>query len=132
MRNFQTLDETVLDTDSGILTFTTRDQSAANARLNMRREGENIAISSGYGPVEIAMRLRFSELARTISHLQPVDGLGATRQVGNGAVSIALGLQMDGTLLLRSMLISDASGHMTFNFALTPTCTAKLKQWMGV
>jgi hypothetical protein len=132
MRNFQTLEDSILDTDSGILTFTTRDHNPMSARLNLRREGENIAISAGYGPIEIAMRLRFSELARTISHLQPVDGLGASRQVGSGSVSIALGMQKDGTLVIRPMLITDSSGHITLNYELTPSSAAALRQWMGI
>ncbi len=132
MRDYLPLGETLLDTDTGILSFTSGEKSIFMPRLNLRREGENVAISAGFGPVEIAMRLRYAELARIISHLTPVDGLGAARQVGNGQVSIMLGLQTDGSMLVRPMLILDSSGHVVYNFQLTTASTTALRQWLGV
>jgi hypothetical protein len=116
----------------GILSFTSGEQDSFMARLNLRREGEYVALSAGYGPVEIAMRVRYADFTRALTHLQPVDGLAASRQVGSGEVSISLGLQTDGTLVLRPTLASDASGHINFNFELTPASAAALNKWLGV
>ena len=131
MRYFQTLEHSSLDSTTGILSFTAGEDDALAPRLHLKREGEYIALSAGYAGIEIAMRLRHQELARTLAHLQPVDGLQATRQVGNGQVSIALGLQTDGTLLLRPMLVADSSGHISLNFQLTPASTRALTAWLG-
>ena len=131
MRQFQTLTASDHDTDSGIFSISTQTAGDFSPRLSLRREGDYIAISASYGAIEIALRPRYSEWIQAITHLQPVTGLQTTRQVGSGEAFIALGLQDDGSLILRPTLVVDAGGRLAFNFALSAKSYADLKAWLG-
>jgi hypothetical protein len=98
----------------------------------MRREGDYITISASYGVLEIALRPRYHELTRVLSRLQPVEGLQTTRQVGTGQAFLALGLKPDGTLLMRPTLVADATGHMSFNLALSDPVRQALYTWLPI
>ena len=127
MRNFLTLDQVTVDAETGniILSADRRDSTLA-----MKREGAYMAISANHGPLEIALRPRFEELTRCLSRLQRVDGPQTTRQVGSGEWVLGLGLQRDGTLLMRLSIIADATGNISFNFALAPDVSVRLYEWM--
>jgi hypothetical protein len=130
MRTYQTLSTLQHDAATGIVHINADDDSAA--RISMRREGEYIAISASHGPIEIALRLRLADLTRGLTHLQPVDGLQASRQVGSGDAFIGMGLQTDGTLLMRPTITADATGYLCFNLAITPAARAELYTWLAI
>lgn len=132
MRNFEMLDSVTLESGTGIIHFTTRSDNASAPRVAMRREGSYVAISASYGPLEIAMRPRFAELARVLSRLRPVQGLQTTRQVGTGQAYLSLGLQADGALVMRSTIVADATGHLCLNLLLASEARRQLFAWLPV
>jgi hypothetical protein len=132
MRNFELLDQVSVDTDSGVITITTKNDSSGHPVVAVRREGGYIALSASYGPLEIALRPRFQELSRVLARLQPVEGLQTTRQVGTGQAYLAVGLKPDGVLLLRPTIVADATGHMGFNLALSDAVRQALFEWLPV
>lgn len=132
MRNFEVLDQVNIDNSSGVITFSTENQSAGRPVVAMRREGGYIALSASYGPFEIALRPRFQELSRVLARLQPVEGLQTTRQIGTGQAYLAVGLKPDGTLLLRPTIVADATGHLGFNLALSDNARKALFEWLPV
>ena len=131
MRNFETLDQASIDTATGIISLTAREDSASRPVLSLRREGEYISISASYGALEIALRPRVRELIRTLRHIQPNDGLNTTRQVGTGEAFLGLGLHQDGTLIVRPTIIGDATGYFCLNLILAPEAANALKNWLG-
>jgi len=132
MRKFQTLDNAVSDDETGILTLHTGEDDGMQPRVSMRREGSYVAISASYGPLEVAMRLRYEEFVRVLSRLRPVDGLQTTRQIGTGQAYIAMGLHTEGQLVMRPTIVADATGHITFNLILTDNAREMLFQWLPV
>ncbi len=131
MRTFQNLDRAAIDTATGIITLTKQDDSASHPSVSMRREGEYVVISASYGPFEIALRARYGELTRTLSQLQPNDGLNTTRQVGTGQAFLGLGKRKDNSLILRPTIVGDASGFFCLNLTLTAEPAATLIDWLG-
>ena len=129
MRNFLTLDQVTDDSASGIIIFQAEKR---NSSLAMKREGAYVAISANHGPIEIALRPRLEDLSRALSRLQRVQGLQTTRQVGTGEWNLSLGLQLDGSLLVRPSMIADATGNISFNFALTDAMRERLFQWLNL
>jgi hypothetical protein len=132
MRNFETLDSVTLDSGSGIIHIATQSGAAGLPRIAMRREGSYVAISASYGPLEIALRPRFAELARILGRLRPVEGLQTTRQVGTGQAYLSLGLQVDGMLVMRPTIVADATGHLCFNLLLSSDARQQLFDWLPV
>lgn len=130
MRNFQNLDIVQIDESTGVLFLSSEKDTGTRPRLAMRREGSYVAISVSYGPLEIALRPRFSELSRVLARLRPVEGLQTTRQVGTGQAYISLGLQGDGSLVLRPTMVADATGHMCFNLLLGDDVRQQLYDWL--
>jgi hypothetical protein len=131
MRNFQTLDVTVADTATGVITFTAAEDDGSHPTIALRREGEYAAISASYGALEIALRPRARELIRTLKQIQPNDGLNVTRQVGSGDCFLGLGMRTDGALVVRPTIIGDATGYFCLNLVLAPGAAAALKGWLG-
>jgi hypothetical protein len=132
MRKFIELDQATVDAETGIISLTAARATEAQPSVSMRREGDYITISASYGLLEIALRPRYHELTRVLSRLQPVEGLQTTRQVGTGQAFLALGLKPDGTLLMRPTLVADATGHMSFNLALTDAARSTLYSWLPI
>jgi len=132
MRKFIELDQATVDAETGIISLTAARATEAQPTVSMRREGDYITISASYGLLEIALRPRYHELTRVLSRLQPVEGLQTTRQVGTGQAFLALGLKPDGTLLMRPTLVADATGHMSFNLALTDSIRSTLYSWLPI
>jgi hypothetical protein len=126
MRTFEKLDTFSREDSTGILHVTSRRPNDLQPRLALRREGDYVAISASYGPLEIALRPRYGDLTWTLSHLQSVEGLQTSRHVGTGQAYLALGLKPDGGLLLRPTILGDATGHFSFNFELTGEVTQSL------
>lgn len=132
MRNFQTLDQYKIEQGTGILYIATEQAEWMRPRVSLRREGSYLAISTSYGPMEIAMRLKFEELVRILGRLRPVQGLQTTRQIGTGESYIALGLQEEGGLVMRPTIVGDATGHVCLNLILSPQVKAALYDWLPV
>lgn len=132
MRNFELLDHATVDSDSGVISLTTKEAAAGSPVLAMRREGSYIVISASYGPLEVALRPRLDEFTRVLQRLQPVEGLNTTRQVGTGQAFLALGLKPDGVLLLRPTLVADATGLLAVNLALSSDARQTLYNWLAV
>jgi hypothetical protein len=132
MRSFQTLDQVTIQPETNSFLLTASPQMGITAQLAMQREGDYLAMSVSFGPVEIALRPRFQEVVRTFTHLRPLDGLQTSRQVGTAEAYLAVGLHGDGTLILRPTLVQDATGHLTFNLGLTSDARAALYHWLGI
>lgn len=130
MRNFQNLDVVVVENNGASIQFTTEQASQARPVVTFQREGGYVAFSASYGPFEIAIRPRFQELSRVLARLHPVEGLQTTRQVGTGQAYLAVGLNTDGSLLLRPTIVADATGHLGFNLALSKGACQALFQWL--
>jgi hypothetical protein len=131
MRSFQTLDVVSHDAASGVLHLKTK-KRGDDAQIALRREGEYVVVSASYGPVEIALRLRYDELRRTLARLQPIGGLQTTRQVGTSNACLSVGRQMDNSLILRPMVIPDATGNIAINYTLPPAAKEALYEWLQV
>ncbi|MCU0466787.1 MAG: hypothetical protein MUF38_19750 [Anaerolineae bacterium] len=132
MRNFHPLDQVTSDPDSGILLYTSSVDAPFKPQVAMKREGSYIAFSVSHGPMEMALRPRVDELQRVLGRVSPVPGLQTTRQVGTSDAYIALGLNPDGTLLMRPTLVADATGHFCFNLIMSDEMRASLFEWLGV
>lgn len=132
MRNFHPLDQVTSDPDSGILLYTSSVDAPVKPQVAMKREGSYIAFSVSHGPMEMALRPRVDELQRVLGRVSPVPGLQTTRQVGTSDAYIALGLNPDGTLLMRPTLVADATGHFCFNLIMSDEMRASLFEWLGV
>lgn len=131
MRQFQTLDSVHIDDETRLVTLTCTATSTQHVEVSMRREGDHLAISFSLNALEFALRPRFSEVTRALSHIQPVDGLNTTRQVGTGNAFLALGLHTDGSLIIRPTFVADATGYISFNLKLTPEAYQAFSQWIG-
>jgi hypothetical protein len=129
MRTLQTLNYISLDAASGVIHFY---DTGETSRLALRREGDYVAISASYGPIEIALRPRYTELERTLKALQPVEGLQTTRQIGTAQSFLSLGLRSDGALNVRPTLVADASGYLCLNLELPSNARQKLYEWLGI
>lgn len=132
MRHFVTLDTMSYDAESGILRLESSQETGMAPQITMRREGTYMAIAASYGPLEIALRPQHEELARLLGRLQPVKGLQTTRQVGTAQAYLAIGLRVDGTLVMRPTIVADATGHFSFNLALTPAVREQFFAWLPV
>jgi hypothetical protein len=131
MRNFQPLDRVEIDTEIDAITLE-NNTSENDPVLALRREGIYVTISASYGPLEIALRPRYEDLARTLSRLQSVDGLSTTRQVGTAQAYLAMGISPEGALMLRPTIVADATGHFSLNLVLTPDARQKLYSWLKI
>ena len=132
MRHFEVLDQMTIDSPSGIMTLSMKQESGEQPQISMRREGAYIAISAAYGPLEIALRPRYDDLVQMLARLRPVDGLQTTRQVGTSQAYVAIGLRMDGTLVMRPAIVADATGYFAFNLVLTPPVRQAFYEWLSV
>jgi hypothetical protein len=132
MRQFQTLDSVTINDETRLVSLTCTTSTTQHVEVAMRREGDHLAISFSLNALEFALRPRFSEFMRALSHIQPVDGLNTTRQVGTGNAFVALGLHTDGSLILRPTFVADATGYISFNLKLTPQASRALTEWIGV
>ena len=132
MRNYESLNTVVTDEQTGIIYLTQADQPDTHPRVSLRREGSYVAISASYGPLEIAMRLRYEDLHRLLNRLQPVEGLQTTRQIGTGQSYLSLGLQKNGDLIIRPTIVGDATGHMCLNLILTDDTRNTLYNWLNI
>lgn len=130
MRNFQLLDVVTFDNHVGLIQFTSEEPLVAKPVITMQREGGYVVFSASYGPLEIAVRPRFQELARVLGRLNAVEGLQTTRQVGTAQTYLAVGLKPDGLLLLRPTVVGDATGHISMNFALSSAARQALFEWL--
>jgi|SRR5690242_11424452 len=132
MRNFQVLDASRLDTDSDSLELYYSKAEASQPRLALRREGIYVTISASYGPLEIALRPRYEDLVRTLSHLTAVEGLHTTRQVGTVQAYLGMGLTPENSLLLRPTIVADATGHFTLNIEISSQVRQTVYDWLKV
>ena len=131
MRNFQSLDHVSIDPDTE--TIQLEHSNSGNAPiLALRREGPYVTISASYGPLEIALRPRYEDLIRTLTRLQPIEGLHVTRQVGTAQAYIGVGLTTEGELVLRPTIVADFTGHLTINLRLGPVLRQALYEWLQI
>jgi len=131
MRHYQTLDTVSFNAESGIFSISAAN-AAVDAKIALRREGEYIALSASYGPLEIALRPRYDALIRTLTRLRPIGGLQTSRELGSTQAYVSVGLQGDGALLLRPTIVGDASGHIGLNFSISADARKELYSWLGV
>jgi hypothetical protein len=132
MRQFRSLFRVETDTDNGVMYIFGEKGTHDYPSLMISREGEYVPVSVSYGPIELALRLRHEDLARTLTRLQPIDGLVTTRQVGSTSAYLALGLRSDGSLLMRPTVVADARGHLSFNLSLPQNAREALYDWLDV
>jgi hypothetical protein len=131
MRNYQLLDATSAEKDN-VFKLSTKEENPEQPLLSISREGAFVSISASFGPLEIALRPRYSELTRQLTSLQPVPGLATTRQVGTMNSYVAFGLTKDGRLVLRPTIVADARGHLTFNFIISAEAYQAMQDWLGM
>ncbi|MBK8022155.1 MAG: hypothetical protein IPK19_12180 [Chloroflexi bacterium] len=129
-RTFALLDDVSVDTSTGILTMRGEAHDNFAPEISMRREGAQIVIAAGTGVIEVALRLRYDELRQALHTLQPNDGLTTSRQVGTGQAYLGIGLKTDESLVLRPVIVGDATGHLRLNFRLNATVRARFAQWI--
>ncbi|MGQ9907500.1 MAG: hypothetical protein ACUVS2_01575 [Candidatus Flexifilum sp.] len=99
--------------------------------LIARREDEYVILTTTSGPMEITLRLRADELARTLKHPAALSSEQVTaRQVGSAHAYLAIGRRDDGDILLRPTLIADATGQLSFNLLVTAHVAGDLLQWL--
>ncbi|MFN8530099.1 MAG: hypothetical protein U0670_15980 [Anaerolineae bacterium] len=133
MRNFITLDQVEIGDPAGIFSLKTSGEGEDSPHLALKVEGDYIAISANYGPLEIALRPRLDELKFALAHMQPLEGLQTTsRQIGSTQSYLALGLRMDQSLILRPTILTDATGHITFNLRVPKEARVKLYEWLNI
>lgn len=132
MRNLQTLDRALLDADLHTFRLIDSRDDDDQPLLALRREGEYVIVAASYGALEIALRLRFAELTRTLTHLAAGEGTAAPRQIGSAQAYLGLGLRTDGALILRPTLVADATGLLCINFMATAEARQALFQWLGL
>jgi hypothetical protein len=128
MRTFQVLDQVIRNDQAFLITT----QNGLPSQLAMQREGDYLAMSVSFGPVEIALRPRWQDVIRTLQHLRALDGLQTSRQIGTVEAYLAVGLHSDGRLILRPTIVQDATGHLSFNLELTSDTREALYQWLGI
>lgn len=132
MRQFRTLFRVNEDQEHGVLYIFGEKGTHDYPSLMVAREGDYVPISVSYGPIELALRLRYADLSRMLTRLKPIDGLQTTRQVGSTSAYLGLGLRSDGSLLMRPTVVADARGHLSFNLSLTDQARQALMQWLSI
>lgn len=132
MRQFRDLFHIETNDDAGVMYISGEKGTHDYPALMVKREGEYVPISTSYGPIEIALRLNFTDLERTLSRIQPVNGLQTTRQVGSTSAFLAIGLHHDGSLILRPTLVVDAKGHMVVNLKLSNEARIAFINWLDI
>jgi len=132
MRQFRTLFRVEEDAESGVLYMLGEKGTHDYPSLMLSREGDYVPISVSYGPIELALRLRYVDLTRTLTRLRPIDGLQTTRQVGSTSAYLALGLRSEGSLLMRPTVVADARGHLSFNLRLPDEARKDLMRWLSI
>ncbi len=128
MRNYQILDTVIVETNT--LQFSNSEENPEHPWLTMSREGKFLTFSASFGPIEIALRLRFENFQRRILQLHAIPGLATTHQVGTANSYIAIGLTTDEQIVLRPTVVTDASGHLTFNLVGTNDIYKTLLSWL--
>lgn len=129
MRIYQTLSDVNHDTTTGLLTLSSED---ADTVVMLRREGDYVVFSAAIGALEIALRFRYDDAAWTLTHLQANDSLSVTRQIGSGQAYLGVGQQTNGALVLRPVVVGDASGQVRMTVHLTPEAAQALIAWISV
>lgn len=132
MRNYQLLNAVKRNDAVNSLEFYLNEVDDDQPKMSLRREGAYVTISASYGALEIALRPRYEDLARTLGKLQVVEGLATSRQVGTAQAFVALGRASDGSLLMRLTIVADATGHLSLNLNLTDTVRDQLYSWLEV
>jgi hypothetical protein len=130
MRHFQKLDSVTHDTTNDSLLIGCEGGDCLPT-LWFGREGMYVSISASYGPLEIALRPRAQDLRNSLAQLKPTDRLAVMRLVGTGQAHLELGLSKDGELLVRAVIVADATGHFAMNLILTPEVSQHVFKWMG-
>lgn len=132
MRQFRTLFQIDTDTETGVMNIFGEKGTHDYPALMVRREGDYVPISLSYGPIEMALRLRYADLARTLQRLSPIDGLQTTRQVGSNSAFLGLGLGRDGSLMMRPTIVADARGHLSVNLRLPNDVRQQFVTWLEI
>lgn len=132
MRHYQKLDTISHDEPADTLSITASKAAGDSPTLWFGREGMYLSISASYGPLEIALRPRQRDLVTSLAQLRPTERLNVMRMVGTGQAHLELGLSNDGELLVRPVIVADATGHFAMNLVLTPDVRQQLYHWLGV
>jgi hypothetical protein len=132
MRHYQKLNEVTHDESNDILRITSSAPDNGMMSLSLGREGIYVSISATYGPLEIALRPRQHDLARSLAQIKPTDGLTVTRMVGTGQAHLELGLSESDELVVRTTIVADATGHFAMNMVLSPEVRQTLFTWLDV
>lgn len=132
MRHFQTLSTASYDAANDTLLISDGSGDPCAPTLWFGREGMYLSVAAGYGPLEIALRPRYRDVATSLAQLRPTARLTAMRRVGTGQAHLELGLSTEGELLLRTAIVADATGHIAINLVLTPQARARLFEWLEV
>lgn len=132
MRYFQQLDTITRDETTDSLIVSCKDDPECRVTLWLGRAGLYVDLSANDGPLELALRLRQHVLVTALSELHPTPRLSVMRMIGTGHANLELGLSTGGELLVRVMIIADATGHFAMNLTLSSGARAGLFAWLGV
>lgn len=131
MRHYTKLDQVSYDESNDTLLVGSQN-GEETPTLWFGREGMYLSVSASAGPLEISLRPRFRDLSASLTRLTPTERLTVMRLVGTGQAHLELGLSTEQELLLRTVIVADATGHVAMNFILMPNVVQALFEWLKV
>jgi hypothetical protein len=130
-RQYQLLESAITQED-GTLALTSQNGVVGGL---FRHESDYVRLSFFSIALEITLRLHTTDLTRALSQLQMTGGLGSPREVGTGqsCLTVQKWLNEDRVLVaLRPTLITDATGALSLNFALSEEARRGVYAWLGI
>ena len=131
MRHYTKLDNFTYDESNDTLLVSSQ-KGEMLPTLWFGREGMYLSVSASYGPLEISLRPRHRDLTASLARLNPTERLTVMRLVGTGQAHLELGLSTEGELLVRTVIVADATGHVAMNLILEAPVVKALFDWLKV
>ena len=117
--------------DDGSFAATSDAGELLETGFTARRVGDYLELAFISGAVEMALRLRASELNRALRVMAATSDRGVSRTLGTGQSELLFTRSHDGGLLLSPRLTTDAMGSIALHFALVGKAQAAFIDWVG-